>query len=60
MVTLRPAMGRSIDLSQFAHSSISAFIAPTGRGIREAEAAPVDRMRVTRQVWRGRRCGCGN
>jgi ABC-2 type transport system ATP-binding protein len=32
-----------------------AFIALTGRSIREAEAAPVDRMRMMRQVWRGRR-----
>jgi ABC-2 type transport system ATP-binding protein len=32
-----------------------AFIALTGRGIREAEAAPVERMRVMRQVWGGRR-----
>ena len=32
-----------------------AFIARTGRSIREADAAPVDRMRMMRQVWRGRR-----
>ena len=32
-----------------------AFIALTGHGIREDEAAPVDRMRRMRQVWRGRR-----
>jgi ABC-2 type transport system ATP-binding protein len=32
-----------------------AFIALTGRSIRGAEAAPVDRMRMMRQVWRGRR-----
>ena len=32
-----------------------AFIALTGHSIREAEAAPVDRMRMMRQVWRGRR-----
>jgi hypothetical protein len=31
------------------------FIALTGHSIREAEAAPVDRMRMMRQVWRGRR-----
>ena len=32
-----------------------AFIALTGHSIREDEAAPVDRMRMMRQVWRGRR-----
>jgi ABC-2 type transport system ATP-binding protein len=32
-----------------------AFIALTGRSIRDAEAAPVDRMRMMRQAWRGRR-----
>jgi ABC-2 type transport system ATP-binding protein len=32
-----------------------AFIALTGRDIREDEAAPQDRMRMMRQVWRGRR-----
>jgi ABC-2 type transport system ATP-binding protein len=32
-----------------------AFIALTGHTIREDEAAPVDRMRMMRQVWRGRR-----
>jgi hypothetical protein len=32
-----------------------AFIALTGRSIREAEATPVDRMRRMRQVWLGRR-----
>ncbi|MGA7261593.1 MAG: hypothetical protein WBX30_11980 [Stellaceae bacterium] len=32
-----------------------AFIALTGHSIREAEAAPVDRMRMMRQTWRGRR-----
>src|ERR1700760_5045628 len=32
-----------------------AFIALTGHGIREEEAAPIDRMRRMRQVWRGRR-----
>jgi ABC-2 type transport system ATP-binding protein len=32
-----------------------AFIALTGHSIREAEATPVDRMRMMRQVWRGRR-----
>jgi hypothetical protein len=32
-----------------------AFIALTGSSIREAEAAPVDRMRRMRQVWLGRR-----
>jgi len=31
-----------------------AFIALTGHGIREGEAAPVDRMRMMRQVCRGR------
>ncbi|MBV8122248.1 MAG: ATP-binding cassette domain-containing protein, partial [Alphaproteobacteria bacterium] len=31
-----------------------AFITLTGRSIREAEAAPIDRMRAMRQVWRGR------
>jgi ABC-2 type transport system ATP-binding protein len=31
-----------------------AFIALTGRSIREAEATPVDRMRMMRRVWRGR------
>jgi hypothetical protein len=32
-----------------------AFIALTGHSIREDEAAPIDRMRRMRQVWRGRR-----
>ena len=32
-----------------------AFIALTGRSIREAEAEPVDRMRMMRRVRRGRR-----
>jgi len=32
-----------------------AFIALTGRSIREADAAPIDRMRRMRQVWLGRR-----
>ncbi len=32
-----------------------AFIALTGRPIREADAAPVDRMRMMRQAWGGRR-----
>jgi ABC-2 type transport system ATP-binding protein len=32
-----------------------AFIALTGHSIREAEAAPVDRMRMMRRVWLGRR-----
>lgn len=32
-----------------------AFIALTGRDIREEEAAPIDRMRMMRRVWRGRR-----
>ncbi len=32
-----------------------AFIALTGRDIREEVAAPADRMRLMRQVWRGRR-----
>jgi ABC-2 type transport system ATP-binding protein len=32
-----------------------AFIALTGRGIRDADAAPIDQMRRMRQVWRGRR-----
>jgi ABC-2 type transport system ATP-binding protein len=32
-----------------------AFIALTGRGIREADAAPIDRMRMMRRVWLGRR-----
>ena len=32
-----------------------AFIALTGHSIREAEATPVDRMRMMRQMWRGRR-----
>ena len=31
-----------------------AFIALTGHGIREAEAAPIDRMRTMRRVWLGR------
>jgi hypothetical protein len=48
-------MGRSIDLSQFVRSPIYAFIALTGYSIRETEAAPVDRTRVMRQGWRGRR-----
>jgi ABC-2 type transport system ATP-binding protein len=38
-----------------AHSLEEAFIALTGRDIREDEAAPQDRLRVMRQVWRGRR-----
>jgi ABC-2 type transport system ATP-binding protein len=32
-----------------------AFIALTGRSMRDAEAAPVERMRVVRQIWSGRR-----
>jgi len=32
-----------------------AFITLTGHSIREAEATPIDRMRMMRQVWRGRR-----
>ena len=32
-----------------------AFIALTGHHIREADAAPVDRMRLMRRAWRGRR-----
>jgi ABC-2 type transport system ATP-binding protein len=32
-----------------------AFIAITGHSIREAEAAPIDRMRTMRRVWLGRR-----
>jgi hypothetical protein len=32
-----------------------AFIALTGRSIREADAAPIDRMRMMRRVWLGRR-----
>jgi len=32
-----------------------AFIALTGHSIRETEAAPVDRMRMMRRVWLGRR-----
>jgi ABC-2 type transport system ATP-binding protein len=32
-----------------------AFIALTGRSIREADPAPIDRMRRMRQVWLGRR-----
>ena len=32
-----------------------AFIALTGHSIREADAAPIDRMRMMRQVWLGRR-----
>jgi ABC-2 type transport system ATP-binding protein len=32
-----------------------AFIALTGRAIRETDAAPVDRMRMMRQAWGGRR-----
>jgi ABC-2 type transport system ATP-binding protein len=32
-----------------------AFIALTGHSIREADAAPIDRMRRMRQVWLGRR-----
>jgi hypothetical protein len=35
--------------------STCGFIALTRHSIREAEAAPVDRMRMVRQVWRGRR-----
>ena len=31
------------------------FIALTGHSIREAEAAPIDRMRLMRRVWLGRR-----
>jgi ABC-2 type transport system ATP-binding protein len=33
----------------------NAFIALTGRSIREADAAPIDRMRMMRRVWLGRR-----
>jgi hypothetical protein len=54
-LTLQFGIGRCIDLSQFARSPIYGFIALTGRSIREAEAAPVDRMRMMRRVWRGRR-----
>ena len=32
-----------------------AFIALTGHSIREADAAPIDRMRMMRPVWLGRR-----
>jgi ABC-2 type transport system ATP-binding protein len=32
-----------------------AFIALTGHSIREADAAPIDRMRMMRRVWLGRR-----
>jgi ABC-2 type transport system ATP-binding protein len=32
-----------------------AFIALTGRDIREDQAAPVDRMRMMRRAWRGQR-----
>jgi ABC-2 type transport system ATP-binding protein len=32
-----------------------AFITLTGQSIREADAAPIDRMRRMRQVWLGRR-----
>jgi ABC-2 type transport system ATP-binding protein len=32
-----------------------AFLALTGRSIREAEAEPADRVRVMRQVWGGLR-----
>jgi ABC-2 type transport system ATP-binding protein len=32
-----------------------AFIALTGRSIREADAAPIDHMRRMRQLWLGRR-----
>lgn len=32
-----------------------AFIAFTGHSIREAEAAPIDRMRTMRRMWLGRR-----
>ena len=31
-----------------------AFIALTGRDIREDEASPADRMRMIRRAWRGR------
>ena len=34
---------------------VDAFIALTGHSIREAEAAPIDRMRMMRRVWLGRR-----
>jgi ABC-2 type transport system ATP-binding protein len=43
-----------------------AFIALTGRSIREADATPIGRMRRMRQVWLGRQwmpsssCGFGN
>ena len=32
-----------------------AFITLTGHSIREAEAAPIDRMRMMRRMWLGRR-----
>jgi ABC-2 type transport system ATP-binding protein len=32
-----------------------AFIALTGHNIREDEAAPIDRMRIMRRAWLGRR-----
>ena len=54
-LTLQFGTGRCIDLAQFARSPIYEFIGLTGHGIREAEAAPIDRMRMMRQVWRGRR-----
>ena len=38
-----------------ARSLEDAFIALTGRSVREDEATAVDRMRVMRQMWRGRR-----
>ena len=38
-LSLQFGMGRSIDLSQFAHSAIYGFVALTGRSIRETDAA---------------------
>lgn len=54
-LSLQFGMSRSIDLSQFAHSPIYGIMALTGYSIREAEAAPIDRMRMMRRVWLGPR-----
>jgi hypothetical protein len=43
---------RPNSLGDFDHPASTAL---TGHSIREAEAAPLDRMRRMRQVWLGRR-----
>ena len=54
-LTLQFGTGRCIDLAQFARSPIYEFIRLTGHGIREAEAAPIDRMPMMPSGVAGRR-----